>query len=186
MSIPALDELPGIELSAVYQEPVRVLGYTGGMRTPILVLGSIILGVLTVIAACVLLAVAWGANAWLTGAFSAWKLDSLPQGARAERFLPYWDDFIYVQSRNGGFYAQPINPRLTGGWREVNSSMVGELGGQGYGECGEISQPWTPASPAPGQVVQGLECGYWTQNGSFFKYSYALMDNGAIWRWRSP
>lgn len=156
------------------------------MRSNVLILGSLVLGALTVLAACVILAAAWVTNAWMTGEFSAWKPDYLPEGERGERFLPYWDDYIYVQSRGGGYFARPINPRLQDGWREVNATMVGELGGEGHSDCGEVSQPWTPAIPAPGQVIQGLECGYWPEGGGFFKSSFALLENGGIWRWQSP
>jgi hypothetical protein len=119
------------------------------------------------------------------GIYNTWHYNGLPGVEFAARFLPHWDDYIYVQSHSGRFYAQSLNPKLDDNWFEVHPTMVGELGVEGDRDCGEITQPWTPALPSGGLVEQGLECGYWTQSGGFIKYSFAILENGEIWRWRS-
>jgi len=124
-------------------------------------------------------------EALVTNASNAWWADNLPDGERAERFLPHWDDYIYVQSKSGRTYAQALNPELEGNWREVDPIMVGELGAQGHSDCAEPNQPWTPAIYSPASAVHGLECGYWTRGGEFFKYSFAILENGELWRWLS-
>ena len=125
-------------------------------------------------------------RALVAGAGNAWWPDNLPDGERAESFLPHWDDYIYVQSGSGRTYAQALNPELEGSWQEVDPILVGELGAQGYSDCAEPSQPWTPAIHSPASAVHGLECGYWNQGGEFSKYAFAILENGEVWRWRSP
>jgi len=122
----------------------------------------------------------WGINIMLT---RSWRENSLPGGEHAERFLPYWDDYIYIQSLSGRFYVLALNPELDDGWREVDPIYVGELGGQGQSSCAEIDQPWRPMIPSDSPIRQGLECGYWNTEGEFIKYSFAILENGEIWRW---
>lgn len=147
------------------------------------------LGALTGMVVCGRLVGALGMRTLVMGGFFIrWKNNNLPDIERAERFLPHWDDYIYVQAQSGRYYAQALNPKLDGGWREVVPTMVGELGGEGHSDCGEVCLPWTPMIQSTAPVVGGLECGYWTTRGEFLKYSYAILENGELWRWgyKSP
>ena len=152
-------------------------------KTPRLVI--LILGALIGVVASGCLLVDLGGWA-LVGGSNSWRQDNLPGNERAGRFLPHWDDYIYVQAESGRFYAQALNPKLRGNWREVESVLVGELGGQGHSNCSEPSQPWTPAIYSPAATVHGLECGYWSNEGEFRTYGFAILENGDLWRWRSP
>ena len=154
------------------------------MGQKVFLLVIITAGALAVTMVCSRLVGALGTLAFPAGPHNGWRENSLPGAEDADRFLPHWDDFVYLSSKSGRFYAYPLNPTLDGNWREVPSTWVGEMGGTGHSDCDEIAQPWTPAIYTTASVVQGLECGYWTTGGDFLKYSFAVLDNGEIWLWR--
>lgn len=137
-------------------------------------------------------ALAWlGSSLCLTGLWAlldpyGWQAAYLPQGEGALRFLPVSDDYAYLESQDGRFYAFGLAPDLSPVWVEVEALMVGEMRREGRSDCARVEGPWSPAVGSPSPAVEGVECGYWTADGVFYKRSFAILESGEVWRWHSP
>ncbi|MFC1878781.1 hypothetical protein ACFLZW_02595 [Chloroflexota bacterium] len=121
---------------------------------------------------------------WARGRLYQWHQANLPSQSKAAHFLPVSDDYLYLQSMDGRFYAYGLAPKLEENWREIEPNLVGELRRLGKSDCVLVEGPWRPAIQSASPVVEGVECGFWTSSGSFNKYSFAILENGEVWRWQ--
>ena len=127
------------------------------------------------------------AGAWMraprTG-FYGWQAADLPEGRRARRFLPVSDDYLYVETQDGRYFAFGLAPDLAKAWQEVQAIQVGELRRLGRSDCARVEGPWSPAVGSSSPAIEGIECGYWTEEARFYKHSFAILENGEVWRWQ--